>query len=370
MYILLVLGHSPAVLTELLWRLVGVERNSIAGIEIWTTRSGERRLQEVFDGPGWNALQDATGPLPPLEPAGTAPSDDHGTRVHVFTGADGPLDDVRTEEEALEVNATLHDRLRSLRASLPPKITIVGSMAGGRKTLSAALQTAFSMQADRGDRLVHVLLHSTLERYLQELTPEERGMYLFPTDDWAERSGVPTTEQVEVYDIPFPRLRALANPSLAKLLTERDWKDLWPELERNTGRRVTARLERDGIRWRYILRREGAQPCTFSLPPRAGSLLAAIVVSEDNTAQGLIDWLDERQKIPKAYWTPKEPKKADDFESRPGAIRTGVRDLRKRLADLPPGLEQFSPAMNDYTISPHIAVEDWESEHTTEASEA
>ncbi len=177
-YVMCVLGESPTVLSNLLWWLASVEQQPVAGIEVWATGRGIGHLQQLVATEDWSALQRLTGPLPALQ-AGVEPASSFGFRVHPHTLEEAVLDDVRSADEAAAVSACLHDRVRTLRQELPEGIQLLGCLAGGRKTVSAALQTAFCLQARAQDRLVHVVFDAGVEAALR--AAGAMGEYVFPT---------------------------------------------------------------------------------------------------------------------------------------------------------------------------------------------
>jgi hypothetical protein len=127
-------------------------------------------------------------------------------QLHVFQGADGePLPDIRTADDSQRLLQQLCERVRKLTAKNDARL--FGSMAGGRKTMSAALQTAFELYAGRHDRLLHVLLHHRLEGD-REIFRDFR----FPEPRWEDKGGVPMDQQISITEVPFPRLRPLLPP--------------------------------------------------------------------------------------------------------------------------------------------------------------
>ena len=235
-YVLALLGESPAVLTELLWWLARDGRD-VTGIEVWTTgsrsptmRTGERALRRaLYSTPGvWERLLQSVGDsaaarlppapaeedLPVLSPAELVAAPlPPSTGVRPFrvvvprVGA-ADLHDVRSPEDAELVVRELHDRVRDLRLRLPPDIQLVGSLAGGRKTMSSALQSAFSLQARPADQLLHVLLHPAIEARVDppDGLPRE---FVVPAASVEELRGVPVADQVNVHEVPFAPVRAL-----------------------------------------------------------------------------------------------------------------------------------------------------------------
>ncbi|MFT6820785.1 MAG: CRISPR-associated protein (TIGR02584 family) [Myxococcota bacterium] len=347
-FVFAVSGESPAVVLELLWWLCVVERSHIAGIEIWTTAPAEAALRTLIR-EVWNDFQQATFPLPALEAAGlpTAPG---GFRIHVYKEGSLSLQDVRTRAEAARVNAVLHDRVRELRDELPPSIQLVGSLAGGRKVVSAAVQTAFCLQARRADRLVHVLLHADFEARLS--ANHQMHEYAYPTSAWADATGVPVGEQVIVYDVPFPRLRYMVPRRLVEALNGHSWDDVWPVLEQNTDCAPKATLGRCGDRWVYTIRNEDdVELYTTEMPLRPGSVLvAALSVDGPPTVANMLAWLD----LKPALWSPT----GSEQRAREEQLRGAGRDLRVVLGDLPMGLECFCVPKSGYRIEGDITVED------------
>ena len=353
-YIMSVVGESPAVLSELLWWIGAVEGRPIAGIEVWATGRGSERLRKLVQSGAWDVLTSATGPLPAMEPVDAPPDVAHGFRVHRFAMEDGRiLDDVRSQAESAAVSEALHDRVRELRRALSDKIQLIGSLAGGRKTVSAALQTAFSLQSGPTDRLVHVLLDSRVEAHLRQ-----RGTltsFHCPTPRWEAETGVPAREQVQVYDVPFPRLRHLVNRRLSDALDNLGWRDVWPVLDANMGRNVVGRLTRIGWQsWSYAIvdKDSGREVFPTPLGKRTGAVMAAMAASPAGAeAADLVRWLDDNR----VGWTP-STSKGPEHKSRCAAVRQAATALRKVFANAPVGLEPLYPPESGFHL-PGIQVD-------------
>lgn len=348
MYVLSTIGESPSILTELLWWLCTVERRPVAGIEVWATGRGARRVRALATGAAWRALQDRTGPLPALQPDGAAAEGGYGFRIHMFAHRGRVLHDVRSEGESASVSATLHDRVRELRSSLPDRIPILGCLAGGRKTVSAALHTAFCLQAGASDRLVHAVIDATLEAALRD--GGRLDAYAFPDEEWAELSHVPVSDQVTVYDVPFPRMRFLVPRRLSEVLETLPWDEVWPTLDANMGRHARGMLFRRGVQtWLYEVRDEdsGRVLYTTRLSRRAGAALAAMACSaEGATAADITAWLDANE----VGWAPPTSTGNDEL-TRARAVRSAATALRKELEDIPVGLERLGPPATGFSIS-------------------
>jgi CRISPR-associated protein (TIGR02584 family) len=351
LYVLAVLGESPAVLTELVWWLFTRERASIAGMEVWATGRGDRRLRQLAASETWARLESVVGRLPPLLPAGAAPSTDYGVRCHVLTREGLALDDVRTAADAGAVAAALHDRVRDVRHSLPQHIRLVGSLAGGRKTVSAALQTAFSLQARARDRLVHVLLDHELESWLRRSGRIEE--YAFPETRWAAESGVPIDRQVDVYDVDFPALRGIVSHRLDLALDREPYEQVWPRLREALEGEPTATLTRDGRGWTYQVRTcAGVVQYEKGLTRRCGSVLAAIAnTTGDSCTDDILRWLREND----VGWRPATTRGADSTTMR-GSVDRAMSHLRQALSDMPGWLDQFAPPPSGYRIPARVEV--------------
>lgn len=311
------------------------------GIEVWTTTLGAERLETLLQGDAWEALELATSPLP--KPV-----------IHVFELDGRRLEDVTSAEEATCANATLHDRLQALRTELPPTIELLGCLAGGRKTISAALQTAFSLQAGANARLVHAIIDRRLEAHLRQTRTFQH--YAFPTLQWEQASGVPVDEQIVVHEVPFPRVRLLAHGELREHLASSGWHEVWATLEANRHRTVAGTLRPEGGKWRLVLADSETDQVLVDEPlaARRGAVLAAMASGTPTTsARDVLDWLDAH---PKAGWTPPDGR-GSDMETRLRAVTNAKSKLSSELRRLlPAGLERFSPDSGTYFV-PDVTVE-------------
>ncbi len=208
-YVVALLGESPGVLTELLWYLVAVERLRIAGCEIWTTAAsigeGTTRGLRAIGPEAWDTLRQALGADADRVP--TLPVDftvEHDIDAPLATGTcrvlvpavgDRPLADTGTVGDAASFSRWAHARMEVVTRGHP---RVLGSLAGGRKAMSAVLHSAFTLYARRDDRLCHVLLHPTVEGRLRE--DRVLAAYRCPT---TTLYGIPPERQVTVFDVPF-----------------------------------------------------------------------------------------------------------------------------------------------------------------------
>jgi CRISPR-associated protein (TIGR02584 family) len=163
------IGSSPAVLTETVWALARPSRIAPSGllpeavipdeVVVLTTASGAEKINAALFGENsvWTALRKALKVSdtrltlhPPI--VFSLPDGSGGTR---------PLADIRTAEE----NQAAADRILREVCSYAKdeEFRLIGSLAGGRKTMSALLHAAFTLAARPGDRLLHILVSEPYE---------------------------------------------------------------------------------------------------------------------------------------------------------------------------------------------------------------
>lgn len=303
-YLIAAMGTSPGVLTELAWHLVRIGGHRVVGVEIWTTSFARKIVRNRLVEHGWwDDLRRAIGPdaLPPLhqgEDLGReVPCPDPGRspsfRTYVFQHDGVPLEDVRGREDADAASEALYDRVRELRQQLPAHVQLIGSLAGGRKTMSASLQSAFSYQARPNDRLVHVLLHKTLEDQPYEVLSN----YAFPRETTL---GVPVEAQVEVYDVPYPRMQAqrgklLTRPVFDHLFDRCSYRQSWRAIDlllASPDVRAELRLHPHG-HWTYTVRCGDDVAHSVPLTPRSGRFLALLISKGGSASMDDVpdDWL-------------------------------------------------------------------------------
>lgn len=156
-------GTSPAIVTETLYALVFQPEPFLPDeIHVITTARGRREICDKLLSPQTGALHrllaDASQPLGTLSPR----LDD--TTIHVIATKDQPtqgLEDIVTLEDNRAAAQTIYRVMRELKAV--PGTQIHASVAGGRKSMSFYMGQAFSLLADAGDVLSHVLVNEPFE---------------------------------------------------------------------------------------------------------------------------------------------------------------------------------------------------------------
>lgn len=183
-----VTGMSPAILTETVWALARETPPVRPGkIVVFGTSQSRVHLQRaLLDSGVWENLRKSLHAGPDELVFGN--TSDH-IRVFSFRGRE--LDDIRTPQDN---SATADFMLEHLRAFTDnPDQRIIGSIAGGRKTMGALLYAAMTLIGRETDRLTHVLVDPALE------TRRDPPFY-FPANAAEARA-------ITLADVPFVPLR-------------------------------------------------------------------------------------------------------------------------------------------------------------------
>ncbi|MGO9200727.1 MAG: CRISPR-associated ring nuclease Csm6 [Limisphaerales bacterium] len=223
-----VTGQSPAVLTETIWALAEEQPAIVPDrVVVITTSAGRKMMiQELFE-PADNCVWDR---LRAMFRAGGhditnrlqfgQTSDD----IRVFTWFDAlarrkvELADITNEEQNLAAADFIMEQVRGLAAD---NVRLVGSVAGGRKTMGALLFAVMSLIGRRDDLMTHVLINEPFD------SPRLKPRFYFPlsppvvhtlTDldgnPVRDREGKPVTRRTDeakilLGRIPFVALRTL-----------------------------------------------------------------------------------------------------------------------------------------------------------------
>ncbi|MFM2346155.1 MAG: hypothetical protein RL654_908 [Pseudomonadota bacterium] len=153
-------GMSPAIVTETLHALVTTHDFVPDEIHVITTLEGRARIQAAL-------LDAARGHfhafLRDHLPGRSIRFDD--STIHLIGqdehGQGTALADIQTDEHNRQAANTIYRVLRQLKAERPTQLH--ASVAGGRKSMSFYMGQAFSLVAEPGDRLSHVLVNEPFE---------------------------------------------------------------------------------------------------------------------------------------------------------------------------------------------------------------
>jgi CRISPR-associated protein (TIGR02584 family) len=221
--LLAVTGMSPSVLTETVWALAhpipGDDSKPIIPnrVVVLTTSRGRDEIIRLLFSPNpilggknaWESLRESLGkegfPVKDKLRFGKT-----GDDIRVFTKPNSEtnetfeLDDIRTPEDN---EAAANFILENLRGFVDdPEKQVIGSIAGGRKTMSALLYACFSLVGRDIDKLTHVLVNEPYDQLKDFFFPAQ------PTGSISHRDGGkfnPAEANIQLADIPFPNLRYL-----------------------------------------------------------------------------------------------------------------------------------------------------------------
>jgi CRISPR-associated protein (TIGR02584 family) len=200
-------GMTPAILTELGWWTA--RRYRVESVLVWTTGDCLCKVAAHLAA-HWDAMRADVGleRLPERQLL----------ELRVLDGRDClPLPDVRDAADADAVADQIHRDVRALAQREGP---LVGWFAGGRKTMSSALQSAFTLHGRLGDVLLHALVHPKIEEH-----PQFRE-FAWPTQPWADAVSAGVHELVDVAEVPFLALTRYLLPEISGL----GWRELWKSL--------------------------------------------------------------------------------------------------------------------------------------------
>jgi len=218
LWLLGMVGMSPAILTETVWALAHQPNPQIPSrIIVITTARGRHEVEKSLFTPlirfdnktAWQTLRDA------LTHAGHdlknklrfgLTGDDIRiiTQPDPSTGLSKELADIRTPEENDSAADFILEQVRGIVQN--PDVDLVGSVAGGRKTMGALLYGSMTLAARETDRLTHVLVSEPFETLRDFYFPTQPGG---PLSSASGHLHDPATAHIELADIPFVPLRNL-----------------------------------------------------------------------------------------------------------------------------------------------------------------
>lgn len=266
-----VVGMSPQVVTETIFELHRLSGDQPATVHLVTTRIGAaitraRLLGERVRNPLTGA------PVPHAEDRWTPFCETVLGRPpiplewHVAEANGQALDDIRERGDDTCFSDLCYELVE--RLTRPDELPLVGSIAGGRKTMSAHLMTAFSVYARPDDRLTHVLVADPdLER-----APD----FYYPAPGSPDYGRL-----IDVVDVRFPRLRPILEADLIDTLPSdrRDLQGILDALEPHEAsaravEALTLELRPDGPR--LVFEADGAVIDTCALTSKQAATLAAV----------------------------------------------------------------------------------------------
>ena len=277
-HILSLVGLAPAVASETYWALLR-QGNKVSGITLVTTRRGAAKIQQHLLGP-LGALARVTQALTP----GFSPPQ---IELKILCNAGDTIDDIADEDNHLATLVDISGLVRRLTKLRAPSLH--ASMAGGRKTMAAALAQAMSLHARPEDRLSHVLVASHYS---------DDPLFLYPIS-------FKDVEAVNLIDVPFVRLRTLLPDSM---------------LDRPIAELISTAQARVDAATPGVLnltdQRLSFGPCIIKLSPLHAVLIAVLAWHFDGISGNSMP----AHAFAKAYLAT-------------GATRKAARDLERRLSE-------------------------------------
>ena len=190
--LLALVGFSPAVVTETLYVLLR-EGRRIGAVHLVATGAGATAIARL--------VASDTGQVAALWAAHGRGQPPPEVRSHTIARPSGPIADIRSADDHDIMADTISRLVAELTGESQPPLH--ASIAGGRKTMGAALIIAMCLHGRTDDRVSHCLVSSELEA--------DRDFYFpAPGDGRADA-------QVSLVDLSFPRLRHLLRPEVRTL---------------------------------------------------------------------------------------------------------------------------------------------------------
>lgn len=200
------MGTSPAVLTETVWALAHQKKPVVPDeIVVLTTKPGKEALRTaVMSGAPsvWERLKAALRKKKIAIDGKLVLGD---TSIRVIPDEQGnEVDDLRTGADNLRAADFMLGELRKYTEDT--ETTILCSIAGGRKTMSALLFSCMSLLGREQDKVYHVLLPPVFEQGVEPpfFFPEPGVTY---TAKVTGKKYKANKVQSELFEVPFVRMR-------------------------------------------------------------------------------------------------------------------------------------------------------------------
>lgn len=200
------MGTSPAVLTETVWALAHQKKPVVPDeIVVLTTKSGKDALREVVMSGAPSVWERLKAALRKEKIAIDGKLVFGDTSIRVIPDEDGnEAGDLRTGADNLRAADFMLGEIRKYTEDT--ETTILCSIAGGRKTMSALLFSCMTLLGREQDRVYHVLLPPEFEQGVDPpfFFPEPGKTY---TAKATGRKCKASKVQSELFEVPFVRMR-------------------------------------------------------------------------------------------------------------------------------------------------------------------
>lgn len=210
--LIVVLGTSPAILTETVWALAVNEGIVPDKIEIWTTETGKNTFEEqVLSSNVWELLKADLNEWWNIDIGKLKPGS-----WKIFANTEEQyLEDLLTTDDNLAAADKMLEELRKYSSN--PSTQILLSIAGGRKTMGALALQCMSLVGREEDKVYHVLVKPPFDTRLTPLFffPEKKGEEEWQTRETRDKKTVTDDmAQVNLFSVPYIRVRPLYEEKL------------------------------------------------------------------------------------------------------------------------------------------------------------
>ena len=330
--LLIAAGKSPQVITETLFELHRTKGWKPAAVHVVTTELGRAYGEALLLGKNrtdpsrGTAIGNGDARWPEFcEEVLDRHPDNIDLQFHVPEVGGSELPDIRQQGDDSQY-ADLCYRLVE-KQTREDQFPLIGSIAGGRKTMSAHLMTAFSVYARPDDYLTHILL--------TDPSLEHDPSFFYP------ESGPQYSQLLDLVEVEFPRLRTLLESDLIENLPDdrRDLRAILDALEPhvNSARDVsTVRLELLDKEARLLFEGEDKELGRCALTPKqAATLLVFFEVRADTDGPAPNTSLVENEHVEAGRDAVRWLFSKDE----PFASWTETSDVSKAISDLNDALQ-------------------------------
>lgn len=210
--LIVVLGTSPAILTETVWALAVNEGIVPDKIEIWTTETGKNTFEEkILSSNVWELLKADLNEWWNIDIGKLKPGS-----WKIFANTEEQyLEDLLTTDDNLAAADKMLEELRKYSSN--PSTQILLSIAGGRKTMGALALQCMSLVGREEDKVYHVLVKPPFDTGLTPsfFFPEKKGKKKWQTRETRDKKTVTDDmAQVNLFSVPYIRVRPLYEEKL------------------------------------------------------------------------------------------------------------------------------------------------------------
>ena len=198
--LIVMVGTSPAVITETVYALCQEKKEPPDKVIVYTTSTGKKKIiQELFSSAGsiWSQMLDQMNLTGKIE---FGPASIEEIRI-ARNGITEFCNDITSDEENNAMADFLLQEIRSYTDNPDWKISL--SIAGGRKSMSAMGALVMSLISRRGDKLYHILVEEGFEN------PKLSPPFFYPKkgDEYPEQNKQSIDVKLSLMEIPIVHCR-------------------------------------------------------------------------------------------------------------------------------------------------------------------